>query len=115
MTITRIELDVSEHTDRGLRVVRSFGPLGRPFAAVGLSLLWPGFGHAFLGRTATAVGYVTAMVLLVVLSVLPGFWRVTVPLWGLLVVAAAVTSFRTARRAAPAVEGEGVEVPGVEG
>jgi carbon starvation protein CstA len=70
----------------------------KPLAAAGLSVLWPGFGHAYLGRTAPAVGLVAAMVLLVVLTVLPEAWRVTVPAWGVLVVVAAVTAWRTAAK-----------------
>jgi len=69
----------------------------RPWAAVGLSVLWPGFGHAFLGRTAPAVAFVVAQVLVVVASVLPEAWRVTVPVWAVLVVVAAVSAWRAAR------------------
>ena len=74
----------------------------RALAAAGLSLLWPGLGHAYLGRTSTAVGFVIAQVLVVVLSVVPGFWRVTAPVWVLLVVSAAWSAARTARRDARA-------------
>jgi hypothetical protein len=72
----------------------------RAWAAAGLSVLWPGFGHAYLGRTAAAVGFVVAQVLVVVLSVVPGAWRFTLPVWAVLVVVAAVSAWRAARQAA---------------
>ncbi|WP_432510448.1 hypothetical protein [Kineococcus sp. SYSU DK001] len=69
-----------------------------PAAAAALSVLWPGLGHASLGRTAPAVGFIAAQVLLVLLTVAPGAWRATVPAWAVLVTVAAVTAWRTARR-----------------
>ncbi|WP_380171086.1 hypothetical protein ACFEMC_19115 [Kineococcus sp. DHX-1] len=66
-------------------------------AAAALSVLWPGLGHAYLGRTAAAVALVTAQVLLVVLTVLPQAWRVTLPAWAVLVALAAATAWRAAR------------------
>lgn len=79
-------------------VVRRPRPDRRRLAAAALSALWPGLGHAYLGRTVAAVALVLAQVLLVVLSVLPGAWRVTLPAWGALVVLAAVGAWRAARR-----------------
>ena len=70
----------------------------KPLAAAALSVVWPGLGHAYLGRTAAAVGLVLAQVLLVVLTVAPEVWRVTVPVWGLLVLASAVHAWREAAR-----------------
>lgn len=70
----------------------------KPLAAAALSVLWPGFGHAYLGRTAAAVGFVLVQVLLVLTSVAPGAWRLTVPAWGALVAVAALHAWRTALR-----------------
>jgi hypothetical protein len=100
MTVTRMEgahgRPVSHRTD-DLEVRRD--PVrARALTAAGLSLLWPGLGHAYLGRTAPAVAFVIAQVLVVVLSVMPGFWRVTAPVWVLLVLSSAVNSAWTARR-----------------
>ncbi|NYD22247.1 hypothetical protein [Kineococcus aurantiacus] len=67
----------------------------RALAAAALSVLWPGFGHAYLGRTPAAVGLIAAMVVLVVLTVFPGAWRATVPAWAGLVVLAAVAAWRS--------------------
>jgi hypothetical protein len=89
MTVTR-----AEGTEGDLVVHTA-----RPMAAAGLSVLWPGLGHAFLGRTAPAVGFVLAQVVVVVLSVLPGFLRVTVPVWALLVIWSAWSAWRTAHGA----------------
>ena len=104
MTVTRMEgahgRPVSHRTD-DLEVRRDPVRTRTP-AAAGLSLLWPGLGHAYLGRTASAVAFVVAQVLVVVLSVVPGFWRVTAPVWVLLVVSAAWSAARTARRDARA-------------
>lgn len=69
----------------------------RRLAAAGLSALWPGLGHAYLGRTVAAVALVAAQVLLVVLTVLPEAWRVTLPAWIVLVTVAAATAWRAAR------------------
>ncbi|MEZ0492391.1 hypothetical protein AB2L28_09080 [Kineococcus sp. TBRC 1896] len=71
----------------------------REVAAAALSVLWPGLGHAYLGRTAAAVALVLAQVLLVVLTVLPGAWRVTLPAWVALTALAAVGAWRAARHA----------------
>jgi hypothetical protein len=91
----------TSHRTSDLEVRRD--PLrARALAAAGLSLLWPGLGHAYLGRTAPAVAFVIAQVLVVVLSVMPGFWRVTAPVWVLLVVGSAWSAARTARRDAGA-------------
>ena len=108
MTVTRMEGahgHRANHRTSDLEVRRD--PLrARALAAAGLSLLWPGLGHAYLGRTSTAVGFVIAQVLVVVLSVMPGFWRVTAPVWVLLVVGSALnaawSAARTARRDARA-------------
>ena len=97
MTVTRADgAPVDRRSDPEVRRARP--PWTRPLAAAGLSLLWPGLGHAFLGRTAAAVACVTAQVVLVVLSVAPGFWRVTVPIWLVLVASAAATAAWAARR-----------------
>ncbi|MEW1956458.1 hypothetical protein [Kineococcus sp. NPDC059986] len=71
----------------------------RQVAAAGLSALWPGLGHAYLGRTTAAVALTAVQVLLVVLTVLPGAWRVTLPAWGVLVLLSAVAAWRAAGRA----------------
>ncbi|WP_432523562.1 hypothetical protein [Kineococcus sp. SYSU DK006] len=72
---------------------------GSALVAAALSLLWPGLGHAYLGRHVPAAGLGAVQVALVVLSVLPGAWRVTGPLWLLLVALAVTTSVLAARRA----------------
>lgn len=95
MAVTRLD---EEHPGRGAR--RGAGG-ARPLAAAGLSLLWPGLGQAFLGRTGLAVAFVLAQVGVVVLSVLPGFWRVTGPVWGALVVTSAWSAWRSARADRP--------------
>ena len=81
-------------------VLRVDGGLGAGSALVAavLSLLWPGLGHAYLGRHVPAAGLGVLQVALVVLSVLPGAWRVTGPLWLLLVALAVTTSVLAARR-----------------
>ncbi|PRY16118.1 hypothetical protein [Kineococcus rhizosphaerae] len=97
MTVVKWEdLEVLETGRVSVRVPR------RPLAAAALSVLWPGFGHAYLGRTASAVGLAAAMVTLVVLTVLPGAWRFTAPAWGALLVVAAVTAWRAGAPARPA-------------
>ena len=96
MTITKLDdapgRRAGDLARRGAR--RSWA---RPLAAAGLSLRWPGVGHAFLGRTASAVAFVLAEVALVVLSVLPGFWRVTAPVLLVLAVSAAASAAWAAR------------------
>ncbi|WP_432541859.1 hypothetical protein [Kineococcus sp. SYSU DK002] len=106
--MTVVEWDQTDDRTTGAARHRTAGAvrpgLGRhlrrhrgPAAAAALSVLWPGLGHAHLGRTAPAAGLIAAQVLLVLLTVAPGAWRFTVPAWGVLVALAAVTAWRAAR------------------
>ncbi|WP_432561513.1 hypothetical protein [Kineococcus sp. SYSU DK003] len=99
MTVAKFE---GPGKDRGV-VGPAPGGSRRELAAVALSVLWPGFGHAFLGRTTPAVGFGATQVLLVVLMVLPWTWRLGVLAWAVLVVAAATSAWVSASRSARAV------------
>ncbi|NAZ77696.1 hypothetical protein GTQ99_20100 [Kineococcus sp. T13] len=92
-----VEQERAARHRRVLEVRRERGE-GSPPVAAGLSVLWPGLGHAYLGRHVPAAGLGAVQVALVVLSVLPGAWRVTGPLWLLLVALAVTTSVLAARR-----------------
>lgn len=70
----------------------------RRLTTVALSVLWPGLGHVYAGRGPIGVAFGLAQVVLVVVTVFPGAWRVTLPLWVLLVVLAAFDAARLPSR-----------------
>lgn len=85
--------------DQDDEVVVLHGP--RAVWAAALSVLWPGLGHVYVGATSVGAALVTAQVVLVIVTVFPHAWRVTGPLWAVLVVAAALSAAWSARRSAP--------------
>lgn len=63
-----------------------------PGIAVLLSFLWLGAGHLYAGRTTTGIMFMVANFMLVLVSFIPFAFLVTVPIWIVLFIAAALTA-----------------------